>query len=392
MKTLAQSFSVAGRFAVASCCFLLALIAPLNLVAEELGESRKQLSEIETKIEQTLDGLRNKRLESGALNEDMQQLSVAMRRVERKVKTNSQQLSKLSAQIKSKKKAQRGLNDQLLLTEQQVRKRLVALYKTGEVGLLGILFSQAESPREIAEKYLFLTRAVQQDRDMLTQYRQQSDQYKKSLFDLERLQQKQTALVKQSRREKESLQGARRSKKKLLAALQHDQESMQGVLEDLRAKAVRLNDLVKKLETAQTQTYTETLNGLSARRGKLPWPVSGAVLVDFGASQDSELGTLIESHGLKIEASVGTPVRSVAAGKVIFANTLRGYGRLMIVDHGTKDYSLYAHMASFDKRVGDSVSDSEVIAHSGYEGRDFIYFEIRRGGKPLDPGPWLQPR
>ena len=102
--------------------------------------------------------------------------------------------------------------------------------------------------------------------------------------------------------------------------------------------------------------------------------------------------TFIESHGFDIEAAVGTPVHAAANGKVIFANRLRGYGNLMIVDHGKKYYTLYAHTARFAKQLGDRVSADEVIAFSGYEDRDAVYFEIRQGGKPLDPADWLKPR
>jgi septal ring factor EnvC (AmiA/AmiB activator) len=77
---------------------------------------------------------------------------------------------------------------------------------------------------------------------------------------------------------------------------------------------------------------------------------------------------------------------------VIFANNLRGYGKLLIIDHGSKYYTLYAHIARFAKQLGDSVAAAEVIAYSGYEGRDAVYFEIRQGGKPLDPAGWLKPR
>ena len=81
-----------------------------------------------------------------------------------------------------------------------------------------------------------------------------------------------------------------------------------------------------------------------------------------------------------------------AAGKVIFSKSLRGYGKLIIVDHGSKYYTLYAHVARFTKQVGDYVAAGEVIAYSGYEGRDAVYFEIRKGGKPLDPAKWLKKR
>ena len=85
-------------------------------------------------------------------------------------------------------------------------------------------------------------------------------------------------------------------------------------------------------------------------------------------------------------------MHAAAPGKVIFANSLRGYGNLMIIDHGSKYYTLYAHVARFTKQLGDAIAKNEVIAYSGYEGRDAVYFEIRQGGKPIDPTDWLTPR
>jgi len=277
-------------------------------------------------------------------------------------------------------------------TEQQIRHRLVILYKTGEVGLIKALLSEAESPRDIAEKYAFLSRMVRHDRELLGVYRQQSEDHRVAVNELEGLRNEQSAVVLRRSREQETLKKARRSKKNLLAEVKQDAVLLNGMLQELRAKAARLNELVKKLETAQTQPYTENLAGLLPLKGRLLWPVPGKLRVGFGTSRHGDLGTLIESHGFDIQAEVGTPVQAAAAGKVIFANSLRGYGKLLIIDHGRKYYTLYAHIARFNKQIGDVVAAAELIAYSGYEGRDAVYFEIRQGGKPIDPTDWLKPR
>jgi septal ring factor EnvC (AmiA/AmiB activator) len=232
---------------------------------------------------------------------------------------------------------------------------------------------------------------VRHDRELLGAYRQQTLDHQAVLRELEDLRQKQAALVERRRAEQSTLQRARKSKKVLFAKVTQSAELLEGTLQELRAKAARLNELVKKLETEQTQSYTEGPGGL-LRKGQLAWPVPGKLRMGFGTSRDGGLGTLIESHGFDIEADIGTPVHAAAAGKVIFANNLRGYGNLMIIDHGRKFYTLYAHMASFTKRVGDSATAGEIIAYSGYDDRDAIYFEIRQGGRPVDPADWLKPR
>ena len=373
---------------------ILLLALPLGTAhaADELDASRERLDQLQKQIRSTLEGLRNKQSESGALSQDLERLNIEVRRIERLERKSQQQLTELTSKIKAKRLALKKLDTLRGQTEQQIRSRLVVLYKTGEVGLIRALLTESESPRVIAEKYAFFSRMVRHDRDLLGQYRAQMQEYRTALDELEAMEKKQSTVVLRRNREHETLQKARRSKKVLLAEVKRDAASLEKMLQDLRARAARLNELVKKLETEQGQPYTGSLEGLLPQKGRLLWPVPGKLRVGFGTSRHGDLGTLIESHGFDIAAAVGTPVNAAADGRVIFANSLRGYGKLMIVDHGSKYYTLYAHMARFTKQVGDPVAAAEVIAYSGYEGRDAIYFEIRQGGKPLNPGDWLKPR
>ncbi len=387
---------ISGMIGKGLCWLLLAsLMTPLSLATaadDELDSSRNRLDQIQQQIEETLKGLRNKKSESGALAEDLERLDAETRRIERLTKSSNQQLSDLSDRLEKQRQTLYKIEQQRNQTEQQIRHRLVILYKTGEVGLIKALLSEAESPRDIAEKYAFLSRMVRHDRELLGVYRQQSEDHRAAVNELEGLRKQQSAVVLRRSREQKTLKKARRSKKVLLAEVKQDAELLDGMLQELRAKAARLNELVKKLETAQTQPYTENLAGLLPLKGRLLWPVPGKLRVGFGTSRHGDLGTLIESHGFDIEAEVGTPVQAAANGKVIFANSLRGYGKLLIVDHGSKYYTLYAHIARFAKQIGDPVAAAELIAYSGYEGRDAVYFEIRQGGKPIDPTDWLKPR
>jgi septal ring factor EnvC (AmiA/AmiB activator) len=377
--------------------FLLVAVAcqlsfSLAAAEEELDSSRKNLEQIQKQIEETIRGLRGKQIESGALAEDLERLSSEVRRIERLEKKSNRQLSELSDKLEEKRKILSTLEGEMKTIEGQVKERLVVLYKTGDVGLLRALLSSSESPRDITEKYAFLSRMVRHDRELLEKYRQQSLEHRKGVSELEALRKKQSNVVLRRRTEQETLSKARRSKKRLLAAMKEDEHLLGAMLKELRAKAARLNDLVKKLETEETQTYTEKLVGLEGQKGRLIWPVNGKLKVGFGTSRHGELGTLIESHGFDIEAAIDTPVTAVAAGKVIFAKVLRGYGRLMIIDHGQKYYTLYAHLLRVDKKVGDHAAAGDVIGSSGYEGRDAVYFEVRKGGKPLDPADWLKKR
>lgn len=372
---IAQLVTVSGAFAEGS-----------------LDDSKARLEKLQLQIKETLKGLRSKEAASGTLSADLERLATEVRRLERLTKSSNQQLSEMTDRLKQQRQRLHNIEEKREKTEQQIRQRVVVLYKTGEIGLIRALLSASENPRAIAEKYAFLSRMVRHDQALLDTYRQQSQEHSAAVRELETLREQQSKVVARRRKEQEAHQRARKSKQVLLAEVKQDKVLLERVLTELKAKAARLNDLVKKLETEQTQPYTEALEGLMAQKGRLLWPVPGKLKVGFGTSRDGALGTLIESHGFDIEAAVGTPVHTAATGKVIFANSLRGYGKLMIIDHGNKYYTLYAHVARFAKQLGDYVTANEVIAYSGYEGRDAVYFEIRQGGKPLDPSGWLKPR
>ena len=275
---------------------LLILLLTLPLctahAADELDASRERLDQIQKQIRSTLEGLRNKQSESGALSEGLERLNAEVRRIARLEKKSQQQLAELTLKIKAERLALEKLEVLREQTEQQIRSRLVVLYKTGEVGLIRALLTESESPREIAEKYAFLSRMVRHDRDLLDQYRSQMQEYRTALDDLETMEKKQTTVVQRRNRERETLQKARRSKQVLLAEVKRDAASLEKMLKDLRAKAARLNELVKKLDTEQGQPYTGNLEGLLPQKGRLLWPVPGELRVGFGTSRHGDLGTL----------------------------------------------------------------------------------------------------
>ena len=128
-------------------------------------------------------------------------------------------------------------------------------------------------------------------------------------------------------------------------------------------------------------------------RGKLPWPVrSGRVLHRFGESRAEGRMTW---EGLLIESSAGAEVKSVAAGRVAFADWLPHYGLLVIVEHGDGYLSLYGHNQTLYKQLGEWVQRGERIAASGDSGgqqRAALYFEVRKGKAPQDPRKWLARR
>jgi murein hydrolase activator len=133
----------------------------------------------------------------------------------------------------------------------------------------------------------------------------------------------------------------------------------------------------------------EAAGAFAKLRGKLAWPVSGHLVARFG---DTRAGG-VRWDGVLVATERGTPVKAVCEGRVIYADWLPGLGLLAILDHGDGYLSLYGHNERLYKAVGERVAAGDTIAaagDSGGSGRPELYFEIRKGGKPVDPRPWFK--
>jgi len=130
-------------------------------------------------------------------------------------------------------------------------------------------------------------------------------------------------------------------------------------------------------------------------KGRLSMPVRGTVTSFFGKVEHPKFKTITFNNGIIIEAPAGSPVRSVYDGRVIYTGWLKGYGQLMILDHGEGFYTLFAHLDRFLKDRGEAVKKGESVAlvgDTGPEASAGLYFEIRKRGVPEDPMNWVAGR
>lgn len=178
---------------------------------------------------------------------------------------------------------------------------------------------------------------------------------------------------------------------RVLAKLQARLRDKSQELAQLERDAQRLHELVESLQQALRDipaTATD-YSSLDELKGKLRWPVAGRISMQYGARQ---AGGKLRSRGLRISARAGAEVHAIAKGRVAYADWLRGFGLLLIVDHG-KDYmSLYGNNRALFKEVGEWVDGGEVIATVGSSGGQSsagLYLELRKKGRPFNPTPWF---
>ncbi len=190
-------------------------------------------------------------------------------------------------------------------------------------------------------------------------------------------------------RQQQALLNEHKQRKSLLASLAARVENKTAQRKRLQADHIRLEQLLAELQRRATE-----LDGsqFASRKGSLPWPVSGTLSSRFG--QERADGRLVW-HGVVLAAVEGTPVTAIFRGRVVFADWLRGFGLLTIIDHGSGYMTLYGHADVLNKSVGEWVESGEVIARAGRSGGQTasgLYFEVRQQGAARDPLRWLAKR
>jgi septal ring factor EnvC (AmiA/AmiB activator) len=196
-------------------------------------------------------------------------------------------------------------------------------------------------------------------------------------------------LEKEQRAQLTGLEQARTQRSHVLANLEAQSHSRAQNLERLRGQQAGLEKLLRELRAAMERYPVEGNDAFTRLRGKLAWPVSGRLVARFGETRAGG----VRWDGVLVATERGAAVKAVCPGRVIYADWLPGLGLLAIVDHGDGYLSLYGHNERLYKAAGEQVAAGDTIAAAGDSGgspRPELYFEIRKGGKPVDPRPWFK--
>jgi septal ring factor EnvC (AmiA/AmiB activator) len=198
-------------------------------------------------------------------------------------------------------------------------------------------------------------------------------------------------LLVQQREAAARLADGQAGRSRVLARLQVQMKGKAQELAQLERDEQRLHKLVESLQQAlrDIPPAVAEFSSLHELKGKLRWPVNGRISMPYGSRQ---AGGKLQSRGVRIRAQAGAEVRAIAKGRVAYADWLRGFGMLLIIDHG-KDYmSLYGNNRTLFKEVGEWVEGNEVIAtvgSSGGQSTTGLYLELRKKGRPFNPAPWF---
>lgn len=375
-------------FRAVSLLILFIFLQQSAYAAEDLDANRKELEEIRKRISKTSRTLEEKKRAEKLANSDLKKVEKSLERMTARVTAISSELNQLTVRIRRAESDLGQTGAQIDDLSSLVKQRLVALYKGGETTLAQSIFTPGPAA-EVSNDFVYLQRIVQHDRELLGGYQLRLNHQNQNLQQLASLRQKQLRLKNEMEKERQEMMQLTKMKEDLLLRVRKDKNSLSRQLTDLQGRAKRIDGLIRNFEATRNRQPSAPGTLFSGQKGQLSWPVNGRVRIPFGNSRHPDLGTPYQSHGIEIEVSGDFPVKSVWSGKVVFANAFKGYNNLLIIDHGDSYYTLYAQTASLTCKVGDKIQQGQVVAQTdGSTGR--FYFEIRKGGTPLDPKNWLR--
>lgn len=378
------------QYIIRAALFGLVMIASLAVTlpahADDKSDLKRLRQEIK-KIERWLNSAQNKQ---SALTNKIQASDKRIGELSAKLSSTRKQQQREQTRLNELKRDQKRLS---ALQQQHIghlKEQIINTQKLNNQGPVKLLLNQDNLQQ--VPRMMRLFDYVNQARASHIQTIMQDLARLMSIADDIKQQQQQLLVIERTLEDdNQRLSNQRQEQRKLLASLERSMGSKQQQLNEKRANRKRLEDLLQEVQTIlANSTRRDDGRPFRAMRGRLPTPLKGRLLKAFGNRNQQTQGRWA---GWLLASKSGQSVRAVHHGRVVFSDWLRGFGLLVIVDHGDSYLSLYAHNETLNKDVGDWVHHGDVISTSGQSGglsKPRLYFEIRHKGRPQDPAKWIK--
>ncbi len=344
-------------------------------IQEQIREQKKKLSETLLRESSVLDELDTVNVHLSKVEADLRKYRKIMRHTESEIETVNREIGKTRENLERQK--------------DWLARKLRIMQRYGYAGDMVMLLMSAEDVSQMMRVWKYLENLTRHEHSILAAYRanlksldEKSEKLRTLKAELERNTERIMA--------KENEMGEKKREKELiLSSVRTEKSSRRKMIAELNEAAQKLLDIIR--ESSRTDDYSA--KGFGRLKGKLSWPSDGKIAIPYGSQKDPQFDTPVFRNGIHIQTDASADARSVYAGKVIFAEWFKGFGQLVIVNHGSGYHTLYGNLSEIFSRVGDIIKDNQIIGKVGTSGilnAPGLYFEIRYKGKPLDPVQWLK--
>lgn len=382
-----------GRIAAGAVLACAVLLVPVS--AARAADVERQLEGIKKKIEREKQGITQVRKKEGSVLQRLEKIEEELDRKDRELKKINPRLESLLADLQKKEEQGEKITASIKARRAFLQRRARALYKWQRGGSPFVLLSGGLPVAELMRRKRYLELMLAYDQELVGGLRRESEREKTLKRTLasqrEELDRERRALVEV----KERIRLEREKKRELLSRLRREKEVHASALRELEQAAQRLQKMMDEMSRKTVIGSLPVGSDFERMRGRLDYPVRGVVVAGFGKTRHPEFSRELFRKGIDIEAPLGEEIRAVEGGRVVFADRFSGYGKMMIVDHGQRYYTVYAHLADVLKKTGEMVYKGEpigLVGDSDSLSGTRLYFEIRKDGRPLDPTPWFKRR
>jgi septal ring factor EnvC (AmiA/AmiB activator) len=354
----------------------------------------KDLEGIKRKIEQEKQGITQVQKRTGSVLRTIGEIEGELQRKLQQLSQANAKLHSLLAEMRKKERESEKLTRSLLQREEQLKRRAAALYRWQRGGSPFVIFNGEVSLSGFLQRKRYLETTLAFDRELIQGLLDEASRHEVLKSELARKKEELNDHRRALSEVKDSVAREADKKRELLASLRREKESRVRTLKELEHAALRLQKMIDEISRRSAARPQEPVPGpgLEALRGKLEWPIKGQVLSGYGKMRHREFSEEVFRKGIDIEARLGEQIRAAEKGQIVFAERFSAYGNMMIIDHGERFYTIYAHLSEFLKKNGEVVKRGEAIGLAGESDSlagAKLYFEMRKDGKSIDPLPWL---
>jgi septal ring factor EnvC (AmiA/AmiB activator) len=362
----------------------------LEEIQQQARQSREQASKLQGRENQAL----------GQLRRTERELNLTRRRL----RTLQRNRSTLNEQLGVTRLT---LQETLRALEQQkgrLARRLRDMYKSGADRELEFLLS-TRSFAQLLARWDFLVMVAEQDRVLLEDIQGKKEEIQAAEQQLEVNIGEIRENERQTQAQNSKLDRLRQQRTQQVSQIRTQRRTFEAAAAELEKTAKDIRRLLARLERQRTEEEQRRRAGgrapepytgdFAKGRGRLDWPVEGAVVGRFGPERHPRFGTTTLNNGIDIAAAAGTPARAVARGRVDYtSDDFAAFGQVVVVNHGDGFYTLYGHLSEILVRQGQEVQPGQPIGRVGDSGTSLkgmvLHFEVRKGGSALDPEGWLK--
>lgn len=357
-------------------------LANQEVTPGQIEELKEQIADIDQWLAKAEEDRSSLERQLTGIEQDISRLTRERRELRRQAEEQQQRLTELQ-------KEEKDLNRTLGSQRESLKKQIRAAWMEGDAPAVKVLLNEID-PDKIARTmtyYEYLSRDTVQRLEVfnenLRQLRETQQEARAARVRLGKLEQ-------DVEERQEKLTQSRSRREQTLAALDAEITDRKGEREELVADRERLEKLLREVEEAIANIPSPNESDpFGSLQNRLPWPARGKVFSGYG---DRYADGKLRRNGLLMNTEENADIKAIHYGRVVFANWLRGFGLMTIVDHGDGYMTLYGHSSSLYTSPGDWVEAGEAIAAAGRTGGTddpALYFEIRRNGKPVNPRSWL---